>query len=252
MNKKLILILCAVLVFVLAAVLAFYFLVLNKADDVSIEYDIVTVGEPDRNSDGEIIGDCHYQLLVFSDPNDALARINDALEAACDDFMYTDEDDESECERDQYLYSLENSPYSEYLPSQPYLCTTDIVDVYINDAFVSVKLQFDWSCGGVHNREYYGMNFDINTGKAIDVYDLFPSKRTAERKIIRATLKLINESIEEKGYSGFYDDVEDIVKNYDFSEIDFYYDGKSVFVFYPTYYLGAGATGCITVEIPLN
>ena len=57
-----------------------------KAMDTS--YEIQTVGTPDRNEAGEIIGDCHYQKLVFTNPNKNLSKINAYIEQLC---QYPDE-----------------------------------------------------------------------------------------------------------------------------------------------------------------
>lgn len=202
-------------------------------------YTVETVGEKDENANGQVIGDCHYQKVVFTNPNAALTEINNEIAEECDDFFNEGLGKQYE----EYFSALPDSMKSE-LADQPFAATLDVKDVYIDDNYVSITLNWDWFVGGVHNSGSDGLNFDLKTGEDIDFEDLFASEAEARDAFSNAVSALIDADPD-----SFFEDAKDTVKNYDLSDISFTISADNLTVFIEPYAIAPGASGSFTVDI---
>lgn len=202
-------------------------------------YEIETVGEKDENENGEVIGDSHFQKVVFTNPNEALAKINDAMSE----------------EANKYFTEGYGKQYEEYfkeLPDEakaglvdyPYLATYDVKDVYIDDNYVSVIYNWEWYAGGVFNSGSNAFNFDIKTGERVAFKDLFANEADAKAAFVNAVNALIDESPE-----GFFEEAKDTVNNYNIDDVKFSIGNDKITVYIDQYEIAPGAAGPFTVEI---
>ena len=202
-------------------------------------YTVETVGEKDVNENGEVIGDCHYQKVVFTNPNEALAKINSEIAEECDEFF----DEGMGKQYEEYLKELPDSMKAD-LPTYPFVATVDVKDVYIDDNYVSIIQDWDWYAGGVHNYGSTGLNFDLKTGEELDFEDLFASEADARTAFETAVNAIIDEQPE-----AFFDDAKETVKNYDLDGVNFSLNGKVITVYIDQYEIAPGASGAFTVVI---
>lgn len=202
-------------------------------------YDIETVGEKDENSNGEVIGDSHFQKVVFTNPNAALNEINEEIAEESNEFF-------SEGMGKQYeeYFSQLSGEMKEGLVQQPFTATYDVDSVFIDDNYVSIIYKWEWFAGGVHNYGRQGFNFDINTGEEIDFEDLFASEADARSAFETAVNKLIDETPE-----NFFEDAKTTVSNYDIDDVKFSIDAENITVYIDQYEIAPGASGAFTVRI---
>lgn len=202
-------------------------------------YDVETVGEKDENNSGEVIGDCHFQKVVFTNPNAALTKINDEINEESNEYFSEGMGKQYE----EYFSSLPDEAKAE-LSQQPYTATYDVKDVYIDENYVSIIYEWDWYAGGVRNHGLTGFNFDVKTGEEIDFEDLFASEETAKDAFQTAANALIDANPE-----SFFEEAKDTVSNYDLDDVKFSIDKDNITVYIDQYELAPGASGAYTVEI---
>lgn len=202
-------------------------------------YDIETVGEKDENANGEVIGDSHFQKVVFTNPNDALARINDTINAEANKFF----SDGMGKQYEEYFQELPDEAKAG-LVDYPYLATYDVKDVYIDDNYVSVIYDWEWYAGGVFNSGSNAFNFDIKTGEKVSFKDLFANEADAKTAFVNAVNALIDENPE-----NFFEEATDTVNNYSIDDVKFSIGSDKITVYIDQYEIAPGAAGPFTVEI---
>ena len=214
-----------------------------KKDDqeakLDTAYTVETIGEKDTNENGEVIGDCHCQKLVFTNPNAALKEINEELAEECDDFF----DEGLGKQYNEYFSEIPDSMKAD-LVSYPYIATYDVDKVFIDDNYVSISYGWEWYAGGVHNYGGEGKNFDIKTGEEIDFEDLFASEAEARTAFSNAVNALIDSDPD-----SFFSDAKDTVSSYDLDNVSFVLSEGKITVFINQYDIAPGASGSFTVDI---
>ncbi len=211
----------------------------QPAEQLDTAYTIETVGEKDENANGEVIGDCHYQKVIFTNPNAALTEINEEIAEACNEFF----DEGTGKQYEEYLKDLPDS-MKEELPAYPFTATVDVKNVYIDASYVSITQDWDWFVGGVHNNGSTGLNYDLKTGEELDFEDLFASEAEARTAFTDA----VNALIDSDPYS-FFEDAKDTVSNYDLDDVNFVISKDKITVFIGPYEIAPGASGPFTVDI---
>lgn len=211
----------------------------EQPTELDTAYTVEIVGEKDTNENGEVIGDCHFQKVVFTNPNAALTKINEELAEAADDFF----DEGMGKQYDEYLSELPES-MKPGLVDYPYTATYDVESVYIDDDYVCVNYVWNWYAGGVNNYGSTAFCFDIKTGDDIDFEDLFASEADARTAFSNAVNALIDANPED-----FFEDAKETVSNYDLDNVKFSLSGDKIVVFIDQYEIAPGASGAFTVDI---
>ena len=209
------------------------------SENADTAYTIETVGEKDENANGEVIGDCHFQKVVFTNPNAALKEINKEIAEACDEFF----DEGLGKQYEEYFSELPDSMKAD-LAAQPFTATYDVENVFIDDNYVCVNYDWDWFAGGVHNYGNDALCFDIKTGDELDFEDLFASEADAHAAFENAVNAIIDEQPE-----AFFEDAKETVKNYDLDNVKFSLDGKTITIYIGQYEIAPGASGAFTAVI---
>lgn len=200
-------------------------------------YTIETVGTPTLNENGEIIGDCHYEKLVFTKPNESLSKINSYIDKACSSFF------ESGSGKDfkNYLSEVPQERLDE-LVSYPYKATMDVESIYLTDSYVSIKSKYSWYCGGVGTLNYLGNSYDLDTGEPLQLTDLLMGSEDA----IMSTIKNIYWSalIEHYTPARMFDTAREVLDEKALSDYAFFIgeDGE-IFFIVDTYEFAPGAEG---------
>ena len=202
-------------------------------------YTVETIGEKDTNENGEVIGDCHYQKLVFTNPNEALKKINEELAEEANEFF----DKDLGKQYNEYFSELPDVMKAN-LVDCPYIATYDVDKVFTDDNYVSISYVWEWYAGGVHNYGSDGLNFDIKTGEKIDFKDLFASEADARNAFSTAVNALIDSDPD-----AFFSDAKDTVSNYDLDNVSFALSEGKITVFINQYDIAPGASGSFTVDI---
>ena len=202
-------------------------------------YEIETIGEKDENENGEVIGDCHFQKVVFINPDEALAKINDEINEECNEFF----SEGNGMGYEEYFSQLTDEA-KVGLAEYPYLATYDVDSVFIDDNYVSIIYKWEWFAGGVYNYGSTGLNFDLKTGEELDFEDLFANEADARSAFENAVNAIIDEQSE-----AFFEDAKETVKNYDLDDVKFSLNGKFITIYIDQYEIAPGASGAFTAII---
>ena len=198
-------------------------------------YTIETVGTPTLNENGEIIGDCHYEKLVFTKPNESLSKINSYIDEACSSFLACSEGFNEDINK----VPLERRGE---LVSYPYKATMDVENVYLSNNHVSIKMKSFSYVGGVGILNYSGSSYDLDTGEPLQLTDLLMGSEDA----IMSTIKNIYWSalIEHYTPARMFDTAREVLDEKALSDYAFFIgeDGE-IFFIVDTYEFAPGAEG---------
>lgn len=111
----------------------------------------------------------------------------------------------------------------------------------------SVRMTRDWFLGGVFNSDHYGMTFDLDTGKPVELGEL--SERSREE--FAAQLKQTVCDSLARDWDALSEDPALVLAEYTLEDFQFYIEGGELVLTFPTYTFGPGAMGAVTVRTGL-
>ena len=198
----------------------------------SVEYDIKVEDRSYKDEKGEKLIDHYYDKIVIVGDGESISDINKALQADMDKFFFS----QSELEENSIGAS------SEY----PYYYTCDTEVTYNKNGFFSVKLTTNWCMGGVSNEDYYGLTFNLNTGKPATLEELIgKSSNALETELKSIVWNYLNEEM----YEELLDDVASkTLEEYKLEEMDFHLNDGEIVLTFPTYTFASGAAGPTVVN----
>ena len=124
-----------------------------------------------------------------------------------------------------------------------------------NGKTVSIMVTTEWYAGGVANGDFFGLTFNVNTGKKLKVADVLPAKyNPGTAKGSKALRNAIYKKLAKK-YKDDPETAQNFLNNYKTKKVlkkmDFYVTKKGkVVVCFRTYDIGYGAMGCLSVTLP--
>lgn len=192
----------------------------------SVEYNIQRQDMSVSNSNGEKMAALYYDLVVLSGSGEGVAKINQALNARYQEYKTNNQ-----------AVTTESLAEASDLP---YFNTYDTAVTHNDDGIFSVAFTADWFWGGVHNINYYGKTFDLNSGEELSIKNLVD----AEDSVISAYLKEIaKQYIRNDTNSYFMEDAEKTIEAYELDAFPFYIEDKQIVLCFETYELAPGASG---------
>lgn len=190
-----------------------------------------------KNEAGEVLVSLYYDKLVLEETRPEFSEINRLAQEACDAFF---------------------SELGEDIPTDPeipYNYTAGGEITCNQNGMISVKLRTDWFFGGVANVNYLGANFNLQTGKELELTDIFSM---GEDELLQYLHEQTVQYIEQNPDRGWGTselggkDAKQIAEEYTLDEYEFYIEGDNVCLCYPTYALGPGAMGSVVVPCPIK
>ena len=194
-----------------------------------------------KNEAGEVLVDYYYDKLVLEETRPEYSEINRLAQEACDTFF----DNLSEEDIDTEMAS----------PEYPFLNTGSGTITCNENGVLSVKLEFEWFMGGVYNVDFSGLNFDLQTGKELELTDIFSM---GEDELLQYLHEQTVQYIEQNPDRGWGTselggkDAKQIAEEYTLDEYEFYIEGENVWLCYRSYGLGPGAMGSVVVPCPIK
>ena len=194
-----------------------------------------------KNEAGEVLVDYYYDKLVLEETRPEYSEINRLAQEACDTFF----DNLSEEDIDTEMAS----------PEYPFLNTGSGTITCNENGVLSVKLEFEWFMGGVHNANFSGLNFDLQTGKELELTDIFSM---GEDELLQYLHEQSVQFIEQHPENPAWSDEERVeqtrqtINEYTLDKYEFYIQENTVYLCYPTYSWADGATGPVVVPCPIN
>lgn len=108
---------------------------------------------------------------------------------------------------------------------------------------LSIKITKDRLVGSAHTTDYYGMTFNINTGKMLTLKDITHQSESGLKSDIQP---LVWEAV--KDNKNLYPDAEYMLNSLEFYEYLYYIQDGEVIVTLPTYTIGDDKLGAVVVE----
>lgn len=113
---------------------------------------------------------------------------------------------------------------------------------------LSICVNTSWCMGGVHNLNYYGLNYDLNTGAPIELAELFGiEKDDLARKLKDIAWTYLSQNRKD----AMHEDAHETLYGYSLDELLYYFKDGELILTFPTYSLGYGASGSFTVPTGL-
>lgn len=189
---------------------------------------------------GSVVGDLHFECVVFDGEAEGLHRINAYLAQEAENRLHNED---AERFRSYVNEALTNS--AQDLVAQPFFDTFEVQSVFNDDKYISITMNSSWFAGGVSNIDTIGYNFLIETGELIGIEGLFGGDAAAAHDaVVQASLEMI------QGSDAFWPDAEDIIRDFVVEPTMFCFDEDTIYVSYPTYVLSYGGAGPQTVAFP--
>ena len=129
----------------------------------SAEYKFERIDESIQEESGNVAVAWYFDKLVIGNSTPAAAIINADMDEKSAEFF----SDSKKEEITGYYNDHYNSEYGDQ-----YLNTAEGAVAYNNAGVISVNYTYDWFMGGVHNINYDGFTYDLNTGEKLYLADL--------------------------------------------------------------------------------
>lgn len=204
----------------------------------SVNYQIQRQDRSVYDDNGEPVLQFYYDLVVLEVSSDAVTQINDALAQECQTFLETNQ--QSVDDTIAQFNPGANSGFTNVMSGQV---------VHNGDGIISIVHSLNWMMGGVHNLNYTGMTFDLNTGERLTLSSLYPDiPRDSVTEFVKS--KVVQYIIDRRD-DGWLDNAEDVIAGYDIDNINFCVDHGEIILFFPTYELKAGMAGPVSISLNL-
>lgn len=120
------------------------------------------------------------------------------------------------------------------------------------DGVISLGMEYFYNFGGVNLYGTDGFNYDLNTGKALDLTEIFSlSEEQIEQYFKDKTFEFM---AVHPDYPWWMDELQNAwitVNSYQLEDFNYYIEGNNVVLVYPKYELGPGALGVVKVTCPI-
>lgn len=130
-----------------------------------------------KDSSGQVICEHYYDLVIVKGESEVAAAINAAFQADYEEFLSKNN------EVEQYL-----SEGFQPTPDAPFFFTVEAEVTNTEDNVLSVLYCEKWYMGGTSNISYRGLTFDLESGKPLNMEDVFPLSSTTVLDCVKNTL----------------------------------------------------------------
>jgi len=224
----------------LIALIALIFIILSPF----LFYNSVTIEKEDYSQYDEdiLIGEFYYEKPIIADKFSGAVRINKYFEDSSKDFfnessgMFSDMAFERmkgylEDAKKNSLGDLKNSPYKYYVKTT---CT------YKSSEYISFRLIYVWSAGGVMDIIPKGITFNLKTGELVSFYDFLDVDEAVLKEKLKNDFSILFKDIENPLLSSENEEVFTKDNNVPYTVLsygenisfdkNFYYDGKNIYI----------------------
>ncbi len=176
--------------------------------------------------------DLYYNKIVLTGDTPEIIAINEHITKDCD----------------KYVESLDIAQYQEYAKYAGGYTFMNYYDSQVTnnaDGIFSIRMSQSWYMGGVFNGNHYGLTYNLHTGKLVDIADITSLSNSELQSAIQTAVKdHLNEMYSNGGYGDYYETLD----RYSLEDYLFYVENGELVVTFPTYTLGPGAAGAVTVN----
>ncbi|MDO4816337.1 MAG: hypothetical protein Q4A83_07050 [Bacillota bacterium] len=199
----------------------------------SVKCKLERVDESITDENGNVGVSWFFDKLVIEDSNPAAKIINADMEQKTSEFFA----DSKRQEITEYFNNIYDSQYN-----QAFLNTAEGEVSYNSNGIISVSYVQDWFMGGVHNRNYDGCTYDLNTGGRLSLADLLSG---SEAEVLTSIQNVYWDAIVEHYSSGdLFDEARATFEAKTLDDYKFFVgeDGE-IYLIADTYEFANGAAG---------
>lgn len=205
-------------------------------------YSILENDNSIRNANGDILVKIQYDQVILDTANPLWEPINREI-------------------AENYRLFLEELSYLQDTPLQQWeQMLQDMGAVYGNFLSVStpevtcnsgtifsIRMTRDWFMGGVYNRDYYGLNFDLTTGEVLPLGRL---SGLPEEEFLKQLKGIVADALAEQR-DALFDDPAVILESYTLADFSFCIEEGELVLLFPTYTFGPGVLGATQIRTGL-
>lgn len=183
----------------------------------------------------------YYDQVVLNETNAEAMMINSILQKHSDEYCATAQ------ETVDFAHQMPPQYEGEY-----YVDYYEPEIVKNADGIFSLKMNYSYYMGGIAISGIDDFNFDLNTGKELDLTEIFSlSEEQIEQYFKDKTFEFMRSHPD---YPWWMDEIENAwikVNSYQLDNFHYYLDGNNVVLVYARYELGPGALGVVQVPCPI-
>lgn len=191
------------------------------------------VDESITDENGNVGVSWFFDKLVIEDSNPAAKIINADMEQKTSEFFSESKTQEIT----EYYNNIYDSQYN-----QAFLNTAEGEVSYNSNGIISVSYVQDWFMGGVHNRNYDGFTYDLNTGGRLSLADLLSG---SEAEVLTSVQNVYWDAIvEHYGATDTQENARDYFEAKTLNDYKFFVgENGEIYLIADTYEFAPGAAG---------
>ena len=197
-----------------------------------VPYEIVLVDNSVVNENGDILVRRTYEKVVLLSDDPACVAINALIEADCEAFLA----DNEYMSVEDYEEIIEMGGYG----YDAFFETATATVIHNANGIISIKIGADYFQGGVYNINYYGMTFDLTTGREAELVDILGMPEDEATELIR---EVAAEGLTEYYGDALFGDPAELLQTYSLEDFLFYVDNGELVLAFSTYEFSYGAAG---------
>lgn len=210
----------------------------------SVNYQMVKEDQSIRDDDGNLLVEFTYERIALSGSQPAVQAINQQIKNDCAKFLSSERRTDFETNAKNAVQGGSLNPQME---NGHWFNTAEATVTQNADGIFSIRMTTGWYMGGVFNQDYYGMNYNLHTGKSATLPELLGENEDTLTEKLREIV-----STHLKADPGRFPSSENLSRYTSTDDFDFYVqDGKITLVF-PTYEFGPGAAGATVIQTDLS
>lgn len=212
----------------------------NKKFINSVKYTITRHDHSKRNNDGYTNLQLFYDEVNISDEYDSCSKINDSIKSHYNTFLT------SNIPEAQSMYDLYSDLGGVFVDSFEASVTNN------SNGIFSIRLMNPACFGGVDTNNFYCFNYDLNTGKQLELSDVFSISGNELTNYLHSCVKEYIEGRPDDFPDDALERADELLNDNTFLTSKFYVKNNSIFLCFDKYELTTGALGNITIECPIK
>lgn len=206
-----------------------------RIDDV--QYNHQLVDESYYDEEGLLRIEYTYDRIVLRDNAPSLVAINKAIEQDANRFL-----------EQLTIEQKEELVQSPWIGDGYFWYTAESEVTNNSDGILSIMVSTNWCMGGVNTLDYYGLNYNLNTGEPLDLTKLF---KMDEDQLVSRLQDIAWSYLCSNRKDALDEFAHETLYGYGLSDLNFYFQDGQLVLTFPTYSLGYGASGSFIVPTGL-
>lgn len=204
-------------------------------------YSILENDHSIRNANGDILVQIRYDQLILDTAEPRWEAVNSRIGEDYRSFLeeMAHLQDTPPAQWEQMLQDM-GALYGNFLST----CTPEVT---CNGDVFSIRMTREWFMGGVYNRDYYGLNFDLTTGEELCLSRL---SSLPEEEFLKQLKVIVADALADNR-DALFDDPAVILEDFTLADFSYCIENGELVLLFPTYTFGPGVLGATEVRTGL-